>query len=178
VSRQWRAPKIRRPRAEVEPHLLAVLEELADDNPGVEYVVGGSWRRGAESIGDIDILLIHDGPLTANLFEPGIVLPSLVGWQRSGSRIANGDYRMPDGTALHVDLWVQPPVSRAAALLFVTGSQETNLRMRGRAKAMGLGLSQDKLFVRATGEQVPGTEHDEEAIFSALRLPYLPPHRR
>lgn len=157
---------------------MAVLEELADDNPGVDYVVGGSWRRGAESIGDIDVLVLHDGPLTATLFEPGIVLPSLVSWQRHGPRIANGDVRMRDGTAIHVDLWVQPPLSRAAALLFVTGSQATNLRMRGRAKAMGLGLSQDKLFVRATGEQVPGTEHEEEAIFKALRLPYLPPEQR
>lgn len=169
---------MRRPRAEVEPYLMAVLEELADDNPGVEYHVGGSWRRGAESIGDLDILLIHDGPLTATLFEPGVVLPSLVTWQRSGPRIANGDLHLPDGTALHVDLWCQPPRSRAAALLFVTGSQETNLRMRGRAKAMGLALSQDKLAVRATGEQVPGTEHEEQAIFEALRLPYLHPHQR
>lgn len=157
---------------------MAVLEELSDDNPDVEYVVGGSWRRGCELTGDVDILLIHNGPLTPTLFEPGIILPSLVTWQRSGPRIANGDYRMPDGTALHVDLWVQPPRSRAAALLFVTGSQQTNLRMRSRAKAMGLGLSQDKLFVRASGQQVPGTEHEEEAIFSALRLPYLRPELR
>lgn len=157
---------------------MALLEELADDNPGVEYAVGGSWRRGCESIGDIDVLVLHEGPLTPTLFEPGIVLPSLVAWQRSGPRIANGDLHMPDATALHVDLWCQPPASRAAALMFVTGSMRTNVRLRGRAKAMGLALSQDKLSYRATGEQVPGTEHDEEAIFDALRLPYLRPEQR
>jgi len=178
VSTAWRSPKIKRPRSTVEPFLLAVLEELADDNPGVEYAVGGSWRRGCESIGDIDILVLHDGPLAPNLFEPGIVLPSLVTWQRSGPRIANGDLRLPDTTALHVDLWCQPPASRAAALLFVTGSQLTNVRMRGRARGMGLALSQDKLSYRSTGEQVPGTEQDEESIFDALRLPYLHPHQR
>lgn len=157
---------------------MALLEELADDNPGVDYVVGGSWRRGCESIGDVDVLVLHDGPLAPNLFEPGIVLPSLVTWQRSGPRIANGDLQMPDGTALHVDLWCQPPASRAAALMFVTGSMENNVRCRGRAKGMGLALSQDKLAYRATGEQVPGTEHDERAIYSVLRLPYVHPHDR
>ncbi len=155
---------------------MAILEELADDNPGLEYHVGGSWRRGCETVGDLDVLVISDSPLTPTLLDPGIVLPSVVNWQRSGPRIANGDMELPDGP-LHVDLWQAPPASRGAMLLFVTGSMRTNLRMRGRAKAMGMALSQNGLTDRATGRALPGTD-TEEAIFNALRLPYLHPHQR
>ena len=155
---------------------MAVLEELADDNPGLEYHVGGSWRRGCAEVGDADVLVVTESPLTPSLLDPGVILPSLVTWQRAGPRIANGDQQLPDGL-LHWDFWQAPPVSRGAMLLFVTGSQRTNLRMRGRAKAMGLALSQDGLKDRATGELILGTD-TEEAIFEALRLPYLPPEQR
>jgi DNA polymerase (family 10) len=153
-----------------------MLEELADDNAFLEFYVAGSYRRGRETLGDLDILVISESPLTPSLLDPGVMLPSLVTWQRSGPRIANGDLMLPDGP-LHVDIWQAPPSNRAAMLLFVTGSQQTNLRMRGRAKAMSLALSQDGLKDRESGELVPGI-HEEEDIFEALRMPYLPPEER
>lgn len=155
---------------------MAVLEELADDNPGLEVHLGGSWRRGCETVGDADVLVVTDSPLTPSLLDPGVILPSLITWQRTGPRIANGDQQLLDGP-LHWDFWQSSPASRGAMLLFVTGSQRTNLRMRGRAKSMGLALSQDGLKDRATGELISGTD-TEEAIFEALRLPYLPPEKR
>ena len=72
-------------------------------------------------------------------------------------------------------LWQAPPANRAAMLLFVTGSQRTNLRVRGQV--MGLALSRDGLKDRPTSELIPGMD-DEADIFRALHMPYLPPECR
>jgi DNA polymerase/3'-5' exonuclease PolX len=176
VNGRWRSEKVRRPREVVYPYLQRLIEEFQDDNPGVEFYVGGSWRRGAQVIGDIDILVISEEPLTPSLFQPGVILPSCVTWQRRGPRIANGDIWLPDGP-MHVDLWQARPEARGAMLMFFTGPQALNLDQRRRAKAMGLALSQDGLKDRATGGLIPGTD-TEQAIYAVLGLPFLTPQER
>jgi DNA polymerase/3'-5' exonuclease PolX len=176
VTGQWRSSKVRRPREVVYPYLQILIEELADDNPGLEYYVGGSWRRGAQVIGDIDLLVISDEPLTASLFEPGVILPSCVTWQRRGPRIANGDLWLPDGP-LHVDVWQAPPASRGAMLAFITGPQQLVILQRRRARAMNLALSQNALADRSTGQPLPGTD-TERGIYAVLGMPFLSPQER
>lgn len=118
-------------------HYVQVLtEELAEDNPGLEFHFGGSWRRGAPVIGDLDILVVTElGTLAPDLLDPGVVLPSVVQWQRSGPRIANGDLLLPDGLPLHIDVWSAKPASRGAMLCFFTGPMALNVIQRRRAKA-------------------------------------------
>lgn len=168
---------MRRPREEVAPYVEQLAEELATSNPGLEFVLGGSWRRGAAVIGDIDVLIINEsGTLAPDLLGPGVVLPEWVVWQRHGSRIANGSVLLPDGD-LHCDVWAVPPSARAAALMFVTGPGPLNMRQRARAKALGLALSQNGLFDRETNEQLEdGTS--EQRIYELIRWPWLAPHER
>jgi DNA polymerase/3'-5' exonuclease PolX len=159
----------------VAHYVQVITEELADDNPGLEFHFGGSWRRNARVIGDLDILVISESPLTPNLLQPGVALPSVVTWQRSGPRIANGDLLLPDGQ-LHVDVWQAPPASRGAMLCFFTGPMELNVFQRRRAKVMGMAFSQNALADRATGRQLDdGTEVD---IYRILGMPYLEPEER
>jgi DNA polymerase (family 10) len=150
--------------------------ELALANPGLEYHFGGSWRRGAPVIGDIDILVITDaGTLAPDLLDPGVILPESVTWQRRGARVANGDMALADGP-LHVDVWSAKPGSRGAMLCFFTGPQALNLRQRARAKGMGLALSQNGLTDRETGEQLD--DGTEQSIYRILRWPWLTPEER
>ena len=119
--------------------------------------------------------MISESPLTPNLLQPGVTLPSVVTWQRSGPRIANGDLLIPDGR-LHVDVWQAPPASRGAMLCFFTGPMELNVFQRRRAKQMGMAFSQNALADRATGRQLDnGTEED---IYRILGMPYLEPEQR
>ena len=176
MSNQWRSAKVRRPREAIARYVQVLTEELADDNPGLEFHFGGSWRRGAPVIGDLDILVISDqGTLSPDLLDPGVVLPSVVTWQRSGPRSANGDLMLPDGP-LHVDVWSAKPTSRGAMLAFFTGPMALNVVQRRRAKAMGMAFSQNALADRVTGQQLDnGTEED---IFRILGIPYLTPEER
>lgn len=177
MSPHWRSAKVRRPREVIAPIVQALVEEFSDDNPGVELFVGGSWRRNASLIGDLDLLVISDYEITPSLIDPGIVLPSVVTWQRLGPRIANGDLLVPeDGLSLHIDVWQAKPASRGAMLAFFTGPMELNVLQRKRAKAMGMALSQNGLADRKTGRQLDnGTE---EHIYELLGWQWLEPEER
>jgi len=175
VSTQWRSEKQRRPREVIARYVQILTEEIADDNPHLEFHFGGSWRRGAPVIGDLDILVISESQITPTLLDEGVILPSIVTWQRCGPRIANGDLLLPDGP-LHIDVWQAPPRSRGAMLCFFTGPMELNLIQRQRAKAMGMAFSQNALTDRETGRQLDdGTEED---IYRILQLPFLEPTER
>src|SRR5450631_783174 len=75
VADKWRSDKVRRPRAVLEPYVKKLTTELAVLNPGLEFTVGGSWRRGAEVIGDIDVLIVNErGSLSPDLLDAGVWL--------------------------------------------------------------------------------------------------------
>ncbi len=174
---QWRTEKVRRPRAVVEPYVNRIIAELSGANPGLGYHVAGSWRRGADPVGDIDVIVVNEsGALSADLLRPGVHLPTSVVWQRRGDKIANGSVPCEDGLEIHVDLWACRPCERGAFLIFSTGPAKLNMVQRQHAKRRGLALSQVGLLDRATKQQLDdGTERD---VYRLLGLPFLTPEER
>lgn len=161
-------------------HYVQVLtEEIADENPGLEFTFCGSWRRGAELVGDLDVVCLSESTFTPNLFDPGITLPSLprLSYQRQGPRLAAAEFELPDGP-LHVDFFQFQPWSRGPALQALTGPADLNKFLRVRAARLrpSLALSQEALKVRDTGERLDVP--DEAAVFHALHLPYETPEQR
>jgi DNA polymerase/3'-5' exonuclease PolX len=171
----WRSEKVRRTRAEVQPIADALASEIRELNPGLEFHFGGSWRRGAESIGDLDLLLVtEDGTMQ------GVVLPPFVVVQRSGSRMTQGDYSAAN-TTMHVDFWSCSPPERGAFLWFITGPKELNIAMRGAAGSRGLLLNQKGLFNVAGGTPVQvddGTEGGVAVWLGSKWMAYLEPTSR
>jgi DNA polymerase/3'-5' exonuclease PolX len=179
VSQRWRTEKIRRPREEVAEYVQLLTEELADDNPGVRIEFAGSWRRGAPVIGDLDIVITTDsGRLAPDLLDPvGVHLPSLVTFQRSGPKIAQGGLHLPDGSELHCDIWSCLPREHAAFMMFATGPMALNVLQRRHALARGMALSQVGLLDRSTKEQLDSGSSERE-IYNLLGLPWLAPWER
>jgi DNA polymerase/3'-5' exonuclease PolX len=158
-----------------------LTEELSDDNPGLEFYFCGSWRRGADLVGDLDVVVVSDSLFTPNLFDDGVTLPCLPGltYQRRGPRLAAAELLLPDGLPLHIDFFQFRPESRGCALLALTGPFQWNQYARARAKYRcrpSLSLSQEALKVRDTGEVLPCAT--EEAVYLALGLPYETPEER
>ncbi len=137
---------------------------------GVEKVVpAGSLRRGAETVGDLDLVCVSDHPqkvMTSfcEAVEPEGVL--LAGETRSSIRLSNG---------FQVDLRVVPKESFGAAMQYFTGSKDHNVALRARAEKRGLKLNEYGLF-DAQGQSLAGSE--EEGIYQALGLAYVPPELR
>ena len=152
----------------VLPAALATVAELREATGIDEIEVAGSIRRGRETIGDIDILALSSTP--APVIKAFTELPRVVEVLAAGTTKAS--VRVADG--LQMDLRVVPPSVYGAALMYFTGSQAHNVKLRGLAQSKGLKLSEYGLF---KGERrVAG--RTEENVQKRLGLEFIPPELR
>ena len=164
--------------AEAEQHvvpLVAYLEAL----DAVERVeVAGSYRRRRETVGDVDILAIATDARA--VMQHFVAYPPVTAVEGSGDTKTSVALRC----GLQVDLRVLPAESYGAALQYFTGSKEHNVRLRKRALAQGLSVSEYGVFrVGAEGgedatpaDAIAGRE--EREVYEALGLPWIPPELR
>ena len=159
-------------RAVVE-RILPGLQGL----PEVERVeAAGSFRRGMETVGDLDFLVASSDP--APIMDwftsmEGIAEVTAHGDTKSSIRLEGG---------MQADLRVVPSEQFYFALHHFTGSKDHNVRMRQKALSLGLSLSEwglrpeeEKDSSRKAG---PVEANSEEDIFKALGLQYVPPSLR
>jgi DNA polymerase (family 10) len=154
--------------AEADEIVAAVRAYLADC-PGVEQLeAAGSYRRGKETVGDLDFLV------TAT--DGNAVMDRLAAFGGVTQIIGRGDTKMSVRlrTGMQVDLRVVPAESFGAALQYFTGSKEHNVVLRGRAKDHGLKLNEYGVF--RGDEFIAG--RTEEDVYRALELPCFPPEMR
>ncbi len=146
------------------------------DCPAVRRVEGaGSWRRGRETVGDLDVVVASD--------EPDAVMDRFAAWPEAGEVLLRGDtktsIRGPRG--LQVDLRVVAEESFGAAWQYFTGSKEHNVRLRALARERGLTINEYGVHEvgsrsDAKGRRVAGTT--EEDVYAAVGLPWIPPELR
>ena len=151
-------------RQYAEP-LTAWLRKMA----GVEQVVvAGSYRRGRETVGDLDILV------TAAPGSP--VMARFSGYDEVAEVIASGSTRASVilRSGLQVDLRVVPARSLGAALHYFTGSKAHNIQIRRLGQQRGLKINEYGVF---KGERAIAGD-SEASVFAAVGLPYIPPELR
>ena len=130
--------------------------------------IAGSYRRGRDTVGDLDVLLC--APAGVDPFGPLEHYRDLRELSASGKTKAAGVLR----NGLRVDLRVVPKESFGAALQYFTGSKDHGIRLRRRAQERGLKLSEYGLFrgdKRIAGET-------EEGVYRTLALEFVPPELR
>ncbi|MGD2132282.1 MAG: helix-hairpin-helix domain-containing protein [Maricaulaceae bacterium] len=145
------------------------LTELLRKAPGAEAVeVAGSFRRGRETVGDLDVVVAAKADAS--------VVERLTSWRRVKRVEMRGDTRatviLTDG--LQVDLRVVRPESYGAALQYMTGSKAHSIQLRIRARDRGLKLNEYGLW--RGRDRVAGKT--EEEVYKALDLPLIPPELR
>ena len=137
--------------------------------PGVEQVVvAGSYRRGRETVGDLDILV------TAGADSP--VMARFTAYDEVAEVIASGSTRATVilRSGLQVDLRVVAAKSLGAALHYFTGSKAHNIQIRRLAQQRGLKINEYGVF---KGERAVAGK-TEKSVFAAVGLPYIPPELR
>lgn len=142
--------------------------------PAAERVaLAGSVRRGKAAIGDLDVLVGSNdpGPVMARFRTLADVEEVLLGGEgRCSVRLRNQQ---------QADLRVLPTETFGAGLHYFTGSKQHNIRLRQRANAMGLKVSDKGVFIRAVSEEVPIDPcSDEATVFRHVGLPWIPPELR
>lgn len=171
------------PRAELVKHEALLLGELPD---GMKGTVVGSYRRGAETSGDIDVLLSMDAPeaertkafhgYVKKLRENYMVEELSKGDQKNLSIVR----LTPESTARRLDLLMIPVEQLPYALLYFTGSQEFNVGFRKHALKKGYTLNEHemKLTGKVEGAKPVPPLGTEEDVFAFLGLAYTAPKDR
>lgn len=160
-----------------------------------ECIPCGSYRRGKETCGDMDILITRkDGKQEKGLLEriisklenilltEHLVHPRLTPHE---SETYMGVGRIDNGPHRRIDIKIYPREQFGYAVLYFTGSDHFNRSMRLYAQKKGYSLSDHGLYptLRSTrnkkvwqGEVIPC--YCEEDVFKILGLSYKKPENR
>ena len=139
---------------------------------GVERVTpAGSLRRGRETIGDLDLVVI--GPGAEQALQRFVDHPRVHDVLGHGANKASARFGLE---GLQVDVRAIPAESYGAAMQYFTGSKDHNVALRQRALKLGLTLNEYGLAKLPDGTRVAGAT--EEEIYAALGLAYIPPELR
>ena len=134
------------------------------------FEFAGSYRRGRDTVGDLDVLVVADDRDAAmNHFEA---------FDMRVSTILRGDTKVSIRVRpqFQIDLRCVESSEFGAALQYFTGSQAHNIRVRKLAIARGLKINEYGVF--RDGEESPVAGETEEDVYAAVDLPWIPPELR
>ena len=145
--------------------MINLLQPYADS-----IDVCGSYRRGREDPGDLDIVVI---------LKPRVTLPEVVENLANEYTAVNwvGEKKTQmviDG--VKVDVRTTTPRAKGAALLYFTGPAGYNIGIRRSAKSRGMKLNEYGIFDRETNEYLGGAT--EEEIYEVLGKNFRPATER
>jgi DNA polymerase (family 10) len=171
--------------AEADVFAQSLLEHLQVCPSVGRMEAAGSYRRGRDTIGDLDIV--------AESTNAAEVMSRLAEFPGIEQTLGRGETKMSVrlGIGLQVDLRIVPDKSYGAALLYFTGSKQHNIVLRGMAKDRGLRINEYGVFrlPPAKGKKKEPDEIDEskleyiagrteKEVYDTLDLPYFPPEIR
>lgn len=136
-----------------------------------EYIIAGSYRRGLETVGDIELILVSDTE-----FERSFSL-QLIASQFGLLKTKPGPQMIGLFKGVQFDLHTCLRTTLGALLLHTTGSWQFNKFLRTRAMLEGFKLNQYGLFDSITNEREV-ISSDEFAFFDRLGLPDIHPFMR
>jgi DNA polymerase (family X) len=163
-----------RPKRFLYTHALPIVEEIKDYFNKFDFVkrieVAGSFRRGRETVGDLDFLVISNKPAeVVKLFThlPDIKDITAKGKTKSSIRLRNG---------LQIDLRVVKEKEFGSASMYFIGNKQHNIELRKLALSKKYTLSEYGLFRLKGKKWVAGkTEKD---IYDKLGLQFIEPELR
>ena len=135
--------------------------------------IAGSYRRGKETVGDLDVLIV-----ASDSTPP---MDQLQAWEQVETVLVRGSTKMSvrSRNGVQVDMRVVAPRAFGAALQYFTGSKEHNVRLRGLAKDRGLKVNEYGVYrVEKDGDETYICGATEEQVYAALDLPWIPPELR
>ena len=132
----------------------------------------GSYRRGKETVGDLDVLVTSE--------DWNAVMDCFASFPEIESEIIRGETKMSVriGDSFQVDLRVVGDDSFGAALQYFTGSKEHNVVLRGMAKDRGLKINEWGVYRVEGDSETWLAGRTEKEIYDALDLPVFPPEIR
>jgi len=174
---------LRIPREEMKEHEDTLLPGFDER---FEATIVGSYRRGAASSGDIDVLMTLPDEMTAkeqgDLFKYNVEMfkevDYIIDTLSFGPTKFLGYCRVEDKPVRRLDLLMVPRSEYACAILYFTGSKEFNVAFRSYALEKGYTLNEHRLEAVKDGVPAVPAFRVEKDIFDFLGLQYVEPDKR
>ena len=156
------------------PRALVIAHEAVtylESGPPVHRIsFAGSLRRAEVTVGDIDVVCTSD--------TAAAVIDHFVKWDRARAVLSEGPTKgsiwLDDG--LQIDLRVLPDNVYGNLLQHFTGSREHNIQVREHAARKNLRVSENGILNLESGDVF--TSRDEQGVYAALGMQYVPPELR
>jgi DNA ligase (NAD+) len=173
------------PRSEIDSY-ADIFEKVFVNSmpPGSRFEIVGSYRRGKQQSGDIDIIITnkHNNKKAFEDFLDVLIEDKIITHILSRGRTKSLTLaQLPGKPARRVDLMYTPPNQYAFAILYFTGSKAFNTMQRQRALDMGFTLNEHGFHEMKDGKKgkaVTGNFPNEQAIFNFLGMVYKTPSER
>ena len=175
------------PRKEIDSLGNKIDKILKKIDSKLQMNICGSYRRGKEYSGDIDILINHPEYQTQDDFKDCSVLGTIINNLKSNGFLIddltyNGYTKYmgvclnsPKGIARRIDIRMIPTQSFGCALLYFTGSGQFNINMRRYALKKNYKLNEYQLTKKINLNLINIEVRDERDIFKKLELEYVEP---
>jgi NAD-dependent DNA ligase len=173
------------PRSEIDEYnaiFKKLFKSVSKDEEGV-YEIVGSYRRGAQNSGDIDVIITSKNgavfkDFVDKLIKKGIILEVLSRGESKCLVIA----KIPSSSfARRVDFLYTSPEEYPFSVLYFTGSKVFNTVMRHQALTMDLTMNEHGMYSisgKKKGDKVAHSFKNEKDIFDYLNLVYKAPVER
>ncbi len=164
----------KRPSRFLYIHALPIVEMITKNLQQHDFVkmveVAGSFRRGKETVGDLDFLVVSSQ--SAKVMDVFTKMKDVTevlakGETKSSIRLSNG---------MQVDLRVVDEKEYGAALLYFIGSKEHNIELRKLALKKGWTLNEYGLTTLKDKKWIAGRTQEE--IYQKLGLRFIEPELR
>lgn len=150
--------------------ILAAIKKIE----GVKMAdIAGSLRRKKDTIGDIDIIIEAENKDRKKIIKNILSLQQVSKSIELGTTKASIILKSKD---IQVDVRLVNAGEYGAALLYLTGSKEHNIKLRIIARNKGYKLNEYGLFEITTDKKIAGTT--ESSIYKALGIKFIPPELR
>ena len=172
------------PRSEIQQYESIFESEFKKvATPDSRFEIVGSYRRGAQNSGDIDVIITSENAkvfinFIDELIKKNIILEIL---SRGPTKCLVMAKIPSSDSARRVDFLYTSLEEFPFAILYFTGSKMFNTVMRNRALQMGLTMNEHGLYTlqeKKKGEKVDSTFKDEKDIFDYLHMEYKTPVER
>ena len=158
-----------------------IVEALRAHDGVIRCSIAGSLRRHRETIGDIDFLVSAKPKDAPGVIEDFARLPGILSVTAKGETKASVVLK----GGIQADLRVVSDAQYPFALNYFTGSKEHNIALRARALRLK-NLSLNEYGFSAAAEKEKSAKElgssikcrDEEDLYKALKLDYVPPELR
>ena len=174
----------RLPRAEIDNYANIFKTEFNKvATPDSHFEIVGSYRRGLESSGDIDVIITSNQPQVFTQFINELIAQKIIIEVLSrGPTKSLVITKIPSSDVFRrVDFLYTTQEEYPFSVLYFTGSKMFNTVMRGHALKQGLTMNEHGLYKmdnKKKGEKVSHVFRNEQDIFDYLHLQYKTPKER